>query len=117
MITDRLQQAEHQMNQLIHLGERLLNDLSRTQYEQIKRTMERRQERLQTLTKTAQQARGEHEHLVKTQQKLNEDLVSTIQWFRRLIQDFSQPLELNFSLNHVHDLQVSANVSVPFVIE
>lgn len=100
------------MNQLVHLDERLMNDLSRTQYEQVKRTIERRQERLQALMKTAQQTRGEHEHLVKTQEKLNEDLVSTNQWFRRLIQDFSQPLELNFSLNHVHDLQVSANVSV-----
>lgn len=100
------------MNQLIHLGERLINDLPRVQYEQMKRTIERRQERLQTLIKTAQQARGEHEHLIKTQQKLNEDLLSTIQWFRRLIQDFSQPLELNFSLNHIHDLQVSTNVSV-----
>ena len=111
-ITDRLQQGEHQLNQLIHLGERLMNDLSRIQYEQIKRTIDRLQERLQALMKTAQQARGEYEHLLKSQQKLNEDLLSTNQWFRRLIQDFAQPLELNFSLNHVHDLQVSINVSI-----
>jgi hypothetical protein len=63
------------------------------------------------LNKTCQQARGEHEHMIKTQHKLNEDLISIIDWFRRLIQDLTQPFELNLSLNNVKDLQDSLNVS------
>ncbi len=94
----------------MQLGERLRNDLPRSQYEQLKRTIERRQEHLQILIKTCQQVRGEHEHMIKTQQKLNEDLISTIDWFRKLIQDLSQPFELNLSLNNVNDLQDSLNV-------
>lgn len=96
---------------MIHLSERLVNDLPRTQYEQLKRTTDRRQERLQSLMKTCQQARNEHDHIIKTQQKLNEDLISTNDWFRRLILDFAQPLELNLSLNNINDLQDSLNVS------
>lgn len=110
-VADRLQQAEHELNKLIHLSERLVNDLPRTQYEQLKRTTDRRQERLQSLMKTCQQARNEHDHIIKTQQKLNEDLISTNDWFRRLILDFAQPLELNLSLNNINDLQDSLNVS------
>jgi hypothetical protein len=111
-VADRLQHAEHELNKLIHLGERLVNDLPRTQYEQIKRTIERRQERLQLLNKTCQHARNEHEHMIKTQQKLNEDLISTNDWFRKLIQDLSQPIEINLSLNNVNDLQDSISVSI-----
>ncbi len=110
-MADRLQQAEHELNKLIQLGDRLVNELPRLQYEQIKHTIERRQERLHTLIKTCQQARSEHEHMIKTQQKLNEDLISTNDWFKRLIQDLSQPLEINLSLNNVNDLQDSINVS------
>ncbi len=111
-VADRLQHAERELNKLIQLCDRLANDLPRSQYEQIKRTIERRQERLQALTKTCQQARSEHEHMIKTQQKLNEDLISTNDWFKRLIQDLSQPLEINLSLINVNDLQDSMNVSL-----
>ncbi|CAF2948786.1 unnamed protein product [Rotaria sp. Silwood2] len=110
-VSDRLQQAEHELNKLNQLSERLVNDLPRSQYEQLKRIIERRQERLLTLNKTCQQARGEHEHMIKTQHKLNEDLITINDWFRRLIQDLSQPFELNLSLNNVNDLRDSMNVS------
>ncbi|CAF4315796.1 unnamed protein product [Rotaria sp. Silwood2] len=108
-VSDRLQQAEHELNKLNQLSERLVNDLPRSQYEQLKRIIERRQERLLTLNKTCQQARGEHEHMIKTQHKLNEDLITINDWFRRLIQDLSQPFELNLSLNNVNDLRDSMN--------
>jgi hypothetical protein len=62
------------------------------------------------LNKACQQARIEHEHMIKTQQKLNEDLISTNDWFKRLIQDLTQPFELNLSLNNVIDLQDALNV-------
>lgn len=110
-ISDRLQYAEQELNKLIHLSNRLANDLPRSQHEQLKRTIERRQERLQTLIKSCQQARGEHEHMIKTQQKLNEDLISTNDWFKKIIQDSAQPFELSLSLNNVNDLQESMNVS------
>ncbi len=87
-----------------------MNDLPRSQYQQLKHTIERRQERLQTLNKACQQARGEHEHMIITQQKFNEDLISTNDWFRRLVQEFTQPLELNLSLNNVNDYQDAMNV-------
>ena len=106
-----MQQAEHEFNKLVHLGERLMNDISRSQYEQIKSIIEHHQEHLQILNKTCQQARGEHEHMIKTQHQLNEDLISIIDWLKRLIQDLSRSLELNLSLNNVNDLQDSMNVS------
>ncbi|CAF1425562.1 unnamed protein product [Rotaria sordida] len=106
-VSDRLQQGEHELNKLIQLSERLINDLPRSQYEQLKHIIERHQERLQTLNKTCQQVRGEHEHMIKTQHRLNEDLITIIDWFRRLIQDLTQPFELNLSLNTVNDLQDS----------
>ncbi|CAF3934598.1 unnamed protein product, partial [Rotaria sordida] len=108
-VSDRLQQGEHELNKLIQLSERLINDLPRSQYEQLKHIIERHQERLQTLNKTCQQVRGEHEHMIKTQHRLNEDLITIIDWFRRLIQDLTQPFELNLSLNTVNDLQDSMN--------
>ncbi|CAF4548248.1 unnamed protein product, partial [Rotaria sp. Silwood2] len=108
-IFDRLQQAEHELNKLIQLSERLINDLPRSKYEQLKRIIEHRQEHLQTLNKTCQQARSEHKHMIKTQHRLNEDLIIINDWFRRLIQDLTQPLELNLSLNNVNDLQDSMN--------
>ncbi len=111
-MADRLQQAEHELHKLIQLGDRLVNDLARSQYEQIKSTIERRHERLQTLLKACLQARSEHEHMIKTRQKLNEDLISTNDWFKRLIQDLSQPFEINLSLNNVIDIQDSMNVSL-----
>ncbi|CAF5135374.1 unnamed protein product, partial [Rotaria sp. Silwood1] len=36
-VSDRLQQAEHELNKLIQLSERLINDLPRSQYDQLKR--------------------------------------------------------------------------------
>ncbi|CAF1532153.1 unnamed protein product, partial [Adineta steineri] len=47
--------------------------------------------------------------MMKTQHKLNEDLISIIEWFRRLIHDLGQPLELNLSLTHVNEHQESIN--------
>jgi len=66
------------------------------------------------LVKTCQQARGEHEHLVKTQNKLNEELISIIDWFKRLIHELTQPIDLNLSLNNVNDVQDSLAVSLFF---
>ncbi|CAF1053347.1 unnamed protein product [Adineta ricciae] len=106
-VLDRLHQAEQDLNRLIHMSERLANDLPHSQFEQIKRTNERRRERLQDLFTSCQQVRGEYEHLMKTQHKLNEDLLSTIDWFRRILHDLQQPLELNLSLNNVVDFQQS----------
>lgn len=73
----------------------------------MKRIIERHQERLQALNKICQQARQEHEHLMQTQHKLKEDLIATIDWFKRLTHDLSQPIEINLSLNSVTDLQDS----------
>ncbi|CAM2712242.1 unnamed protein product [Rotaria socialis] len=108
-IANRLQQSEHELNKSIQLSERLVNDLPRSKYEQLKRTIENRHERLQALKKTCEKARGEHEHMIKTQNKLNEDLITIIDWFRKVIQDLNQPFELNLSLNNVADLQDSVN--------
>ncbi|UJR08743.1 hypothetical protein I4U23_013000 [Adineta vaga] len=106
-VCDRLQHAEQDLNKLILMNDRLANDLPHSQYEQSKRTLERRRERLEDLFTTCQQVRGEYEHLMKTQHKLNEDLLSTIDWFRRLLLDLQQPLELNISLSNVNDVQES----------
>lgn len=111
MVCDRLQQAEQDLNKLIHMSDRLASDLPHSQTEQTKRAMERRRDRLQELFNTCQQVRGEYEHLMKTQHKLNEDLLSTIEWMRRVLHDLQQPLELNLSVNNVHDMQQSLNVS------
>lgn len=112
---DRLQQGEHELNKLIQLAERLKNELPRVQYEQLQQTIERRQERLQGLIKTCQQARGEHEHMMKTQNKLNEELISINDWLKRLLYESTQPLELNLSLNSVNDAQDSVTVSLFFL--
>lgn len=108
---DRLQQAEQDLNRLIHISERLATDLPLSQCEHMKRTNERRRERLQDLFTSCQQVRGEYEHLMKTQHKLNEDLLSTIDWFRRMLHDLQQPLELNLSLNNIVDFQQSLKVN------
>ena len=88
------------------------NELPRSQYEQLQRTIERRQERLQELIKTCQQARGEHEQMVKTQNKLNEELIAIHDWFKRLVHELTQAMDLNLSLNNVNDMQDSMAVSV-----
>ncbi|CAF5039288.1 unnamed protein product, partial [Rotaria sp. Silwood1] len=103
-IFDRLQQGEHGLNKLIQLAERLKHELPRSQYEQLQNKIEQRQEHLQTLLKTYQQARGEHEHMVKTQNKVNEELIAINDWFKRLIQELTQPIDLNLSLNNVNDI-------------
>ena len=64
--------------------------------------------------KTCQQARGEHEHMVKTQNKLNEELIAISDWFKRLTYDLTQPIDLNLSLNNVNDIQDSMAVSLVF---
>lgn len=109
-IADRLQQSELELNKLIHLAERLKNELPRSQYEQLQRTIRSRQETLQNLIKLCQQARGENEQLVKSQTKLSEELTSIHDWFKRLLNDHSLNFDLNFSLNHVNDLQDSLAV-------
>ncbi|CAF1194985.1 unnamed protein product [Rotaria sordida] len=99
-IFDRLQQNEQGLNKLIQLAERLKPELS--QY-------------LQTLIKTCQQARGEHEHKVKTQNKLNEELIPINDCFKRLIQELTQPIDLYLSLNylnHIQDSMAQLNVSI-----
>ncbi|CAF5220073.1 unnamed protein product, partial [Rotaria magnacalcarata] len=106
-ISDRLQQNEHALNKLIQLAERLKHEIPRSQYQQLQSKIEQRQEHLQTLIRTCQQARGEHEQMVKTQNKLNEELISINDWFKRLIHELTQPIDLNLSLNNVNDIQDS----------
>jgi hypothetical protein len=48
--------------------------------------------------------------MIKTQHKLNEDLISINDWFKKLIHDLTQPFEVNLSLNNINDLQESLNV-------
>jgi hypothetical protein len=67
------------------------------------------------LIKTCQQARGEHEQMIKTQNKLNEELISINEWFKRLIYELTQPIDLNLSLNNVNDVQDAMAVSLFFL--
>ena len=110
-VADRLQQGEVELSKLIQLAERLKPDLPRAKYEQLQRTIQHRQEHLQALMKSCQQARGEHEQMVKTQNKLNDELIAIHDWFKRLVVDLTQPLDLNFSLNNVNDFRDSLGVS------
>jgi len=66
------------------------------------------------LIKTCQQARGEHEHMIKTQNKLNEELIAINDWFKRIISELTQPIDLNLSLNNVNDVQDSIIVNFCF---
>jgi hypothetical protein len=66
------------------------------------------------LIKTCQQARGEHEHMIKTQNKLNEELIAINDWFKRIISELTQPIDLNLSLNNVNDVQDSIIVNFGF---
>jgi hypothetical protein len=52
--------------------------------------------------------------MVKTQNKFNEELISINDWFKRLIYELTQPIDLNLSLNNVSDVQDSIAVSFPF---
>ena len=110
-MADRLQQSDSELSKLIQVAERLKHDLPRSQYDQLQRTIEQRQEELRSLQRTCQQARDEHEQKVKTQNKLVEELQIMHEWFKRLLSDWTQPLDLNFSLNNVRDLQESMTVS------
>ena len=104
-VAERIQQGEMELSKLIQLAERLKSELPRAQYEQLQRTIQQRQEYLQNLSRSCQQARGEHEHMIATQTKLVEELNAIHEWLKRTLNDLSQGLELNFSLNHLHDLQ------------
>jgi hypothetical protein len=53
--------------------------------------------------------------MVKTQNKLNEELIAINDWFKRLIYELTQPIDLNLSLNNVVDVQDSMTVSFSFV--
>ena len=114
-VFDRLQQSEHELKKMIHLAERLTNEISREHVDELKESIASRQARLQTLFQTCQQARTDYELQIKSEQKLNEELINLQDWLRRLIEDFTQPLELNLSLNHLHDLQQSLTVSHLFL--
>ena len=105
------------MNKLIQLAERLKGEIPRKQYEQLQRTIQQRQEYLQNLSKASQQARGEHEQMIASQTKLIEELNSIHDWFKRLLNDLSQNLDLNFSLNHLHDLQETISVGESIQID
>jgi hypothetical protein len=50
--------------------------------------------------------------MVKTQNKLNEELIAINDWFKRLIHELTQPIDLNLSLTNVNDIQDSLAVSV-----
>jgi hypothetical protein len=49
--------------------------------------------------------------MIKTQNKLNEELISINEWFKRLLYELTQPIDLNLSLNNVNDIQDSMAVS------
>ncbi len=53
--------------------------------------------------------------IVKTQNKLNEELISIIDWFKRLIYELTQSIDLNLSLNNVNDVEDSLAVSLFFL--
>ncbi|UJR37453.1 hypothetical protein I4U23_030156 [Adineta vaga] len=106
-VFDRLQQGEHELKKLNQLAERLKNQLPYFQYEQFQHTIHQHKEHLQLLQKTCQQARDEHEHMVKIQTKFNEELIAINDWFKRLIQELSQPIDLNLSINNVNEMQTS----------
>lgn len=110
-VFDRLQQCEDELKKMIHLAERLTNEISREHLDALKESIASRQARLQTLFQTCQQARTNYEQQMKSEQKLNEELINLQDWFRRVMEEFTQPLELNLSLNHLHDLQQSLTVS------
>lgn len=116
-VAERIQHGEIELNKLIQLAERLKGEIPRKQYEQLQRTIQQRQEFLQNLSKTSQQARGEHEQMVASQTKLIEELNSIHDWFKRLLNDLSQHLDLNFSLNHLHDLQETISVGKSIKID
>lgn len=106
-----MQQGENELKKLNQLAERLKSELPHSQYEQFQKIIHQHQEHLQLLQKTCQQTRDEHEKIVKIQTKFNEDLIAINDWFKRLIQDFSQPIDLNLSLNHIDEIQTSISVS------
>ena len=54
--------------------------------------------------------------MVKTQNKLNEELIAINDWFKRLIYELTQPIDLNLSLNNVNDVQDSMTVSLFFLV-
>ena len=99
------------MNKLNQLAERLKNELPRSQYEEFQQVIHQYREQFQSLQKTYQQARDEHEQMVKTQNKFIEEVISINDWFKRLIQELSQPIDINLSLNNVHEMQTSISVS------
>lgn len=92
---------------MIHLSERCPTKES----EGLKQSIAVRQERWQTFFQTVEQARTNYEQMIKNEQKLNEELIHLQDWFRRMIDEFTQPVELNLSLNYLHDLQQSLTVS------
>ena len=95
----------------MQVAERLKHDLPRSQHDQLQRTIEQRHDELRNLQRTCQQARDEHEQKVKAQSQLVEELQSMQEWFKRLLTDGAQPLDLNFSLTNVRDVQESMGVS------
>ena len=72
---------------------------------QLQRTIQQRQKYLQNISRSCQQARGEHEHIIATQTTLVEESNAIHEWLNRTRNDLSQWLEWNFSSNHLDDLQ------------
>ncbi|CAF4468839.1 unnamed protein product, partial [Didymodactylos carnosus] len=106
-VFDRLMQAEHEFEKLLTLSERLAHDIPTEQFDIIQRSVQRRQERLQTLIKSCSNSKLKYEQMLKTQHKLYEELLSIIDWLKRLMNDLSSPIELNLSVNSVNDAQDS----------
>jgi uncharacterized HAD superfamily protein len=106
-----LQQADIELNKLMHLADRLKIDLPRVQYEQWQTAIQYRRQSLQTLTQKCQQARNEHEQHLKMQNKFQQELIGTHEWLQRLVHDLAQAFDLNFSLNNVNDLRNALTVS------
>lgn len=109
-MADRLEQAEHEWMKLAHLGERLVQEIPSSHYAVFKEAIQSRQESLLTWKSTCEQARREHEQLIKTQQRFTEESIAIEDWFKRVIDELSQPLELDLSLTHLEDLQHSLHV-------
>ena len=112
VMADRLEQAEHEWLKLAHLGERLGQEVPSSHYAQFKEAIQSRQASLQTWKSTCEQARDEHEQLIKTQQRFTDEAMAIEDWFKRVIDELSQPLQLDLSLTHLEDLQHSLHVSL-----
>lgn len=106
-LIDRIQQSEHQLKKLTQLADRLRPDLSTNVSDELKQSLDIRRERLDNLIRTCEQKRNEREQRMKIQEKFEDELMNIHDWFRRLIQEYLHPIEINLSIEFVEDVQRS----------